>query len=170
MDRKQVGQQRLGAPINETFDAIVDAVDQKSWPDFQREPVGYYFNKMIGAWLLRLLNSALSDEQLQVVASDDVKSITLLLIRDMFRHNCRLLRPETPSADWVDKLFEEIAVDIDLPKARLDDDGRPYELDDMQKCGWARVLAAPFEFPAEKLFACHSAVVTGVREEFGSGQ
>ena len=56
MDRKQVGQQRLGAPISDTFDALVNAVDRKPWTDFQREPVGYYFSKMIGAWLLRLMD------------------------------------------------------------------------------------------------------------------
>jgi hypothetical protein len=47
MDRKQVGQQRLGAPVMGTFDAIVEAVDRKSWPDFQRASVGYYFSKMM---------------------------------------------------------------------------------------------------------------------------
>ncbi len=41
MDRKQVGQERLGVPILATFDALVGAVDRKPWPDFQRELVGY---------------------------------------------------------------------------------------------------------------------------------
>jgi hypothetical protein len=170
MDRKQVGQQRLGAPISDTFDALVDAVDRKQWPDFQREPVGYYFSKMIGAWLLRLMDGALSDKQLQAIASDDVKAITLLLFRDMFRHNSRLLRPESPDVSWVEELFSEIAADLKLPAARLRDDGQPYELDDMGNCAWARTLAAPFGLPAEKLFACHSAIVTGAQEEFGAGQ
>jgi hypothetical protein len=37
------------------------------------------------------------------------------------------------------------------------------------RCGraCARTLAAPFGFPAKKLFACHSAIVTGAEEEFG---
>lgn len=167
MDRKQVGQQRLGAPIMATFDALVNAVDRKPWPDFQREPVGYYFSKMIGGWLLRLMDNALSDEQLSTVAPEEVTAITLLLFRDMFRHNSRLLRPETPDAGWVEPLFSEVAGDLQLPVNRLSDNGRPYELDDMGNCEWARALAAPFRFPAEKLFACHSAIVAGVRGEFG---
>jgi hypothetical protein len=169
MDRKQVGQQRLGAPVMATFDALVNAVDRKSWPDFRREPVGYYFSKMIGAWLLRLMDNALSDKQLQAVAPDDVTTITLLLFRDMFRHNSRLLRPDTPDAGWVEELFSEVAGDLKLPTSRLGDNGQAYELDDMANCGWARTLAAPFGLPAEKLFACHSAIVTGAREEFGGG-
>jgi hypothetical protein len=125
---------------------------------------------MIGWWLLRLVDRALSDTQLQAVAPEDVKSITLLLCRDMFRHNSRLLRPRTPDDGWVDELFEEVAADLEVPELRLRDDGQPYEIDDIDNCEWARTLAAPFGFQAEKLFACHSAIVTGAREEFGAGR
>ena len=55
-----------------------------------------------------------------------------------------------------------------LPAGRLRDDGQPYELEGIDNCTWARTLAAPFGFPAEKLFACHSAIVTGAQEEFGT--
>jgi hypothetical protein len=169
MERKQLGQQRLGVPISSTFEALVSAVDQKPWPDFRREPVGYYFSKMIGSWLLKLMDSALSDTQMAAVAPEDVKAITLLLFRDMFRHNSRLLRPDTPDASWIEPLFTEVAVDLELPAVRLQDDGRPYEIDDIDNCAWAETLAAPFGLLAEKLFACHSAIVTGAREEFGDG-
>src|SRR5262245_37055453 len=161
MDRKQVGQQLLGAPVIAAFDALVNAVDRKPWLDFQPGPVGYYFSKMIGGWLLQLMDNALSNEQLRAVAPEEVTTITLLLLRDMFRHNSRLLRPVIPDAGWVEQLFLEVAGDLGLPAARLNDNGQPYELNDMDNCGWARTLAAPFEIPAEKLFACHSAIVTG---------
>jgi len=169
MQRKQLGQQRLGAPIGDTFNALVTAVDQKPWPDFQREPVGYYFSKMVGSWLIRLMDSALSDKQLAAVQPEDVKAITLLLFRDMFRHNSRLLRPETAEPGWVEDLFKEIAAELKLPAARLHDDGQPYEIEDIDNCGWAETLAAPFGLPAEKLFVCHHAIVTGVQEEFAAG-
>jgi hypothetical protein len=74
----------------------------------------------------------------------------------------------TIAAGWVEDLFSEVAGELKVPLARLRDDGRAYELDDMAQCGRARTLAAPFGPPAEKLFACHSAIVTGAREEFGS--
>jgi hypothetical protein len=167
MERKQLGQQRLGLPVSATFEALVTVVDEKQWADFQREPVGYYFSKMIGHWLLRLMDNALSDEQMQAVAPEDVKAITLLLFRDMFRHNSHLLRPQTSGA-WVEELFQEIAAALELPAVRLADDGQPYEIVDIDNCVWATTLAAPFGFPGEKLFACHSAIVTGAQEEFGS--
>jgi hypothetical protein len=170
MDRKQVGQQRLGAPVMATFDALVNAVDRKPWPDFQREPVGYYFSKMIGGWMLRLMDNALSDQHLQAVAPEDVTTITLLLFRDMFRHNSRLLRPDTADAGWVEELFSEVGDQLHLPAARLRDDGRAYELDDIDNCGWAETIGAPFGLPAEKLFACHSAIVSGAKEEFGDAR
>lgn len=167
MDRKQVGQQRLGAPVMQTFDALTNAVDRKQWRDFRPGLVGYYFSKMIGGWLFQLIDNALSDEQLDAVAPEEVIAITLLLLRDMFRHSSRLLRPDTADPVWVEQLFSEVAVDLELPATRLKDTGQPYELNDMDNCGWARTLAAPFEIPAEKLFACHSAIVAGVRDEFG---
>ena len=168
MGRKELGQQRLGAPIGDTFNALIAAVDEKPWADFQREPVGYYFSKMIGGWLIKLMDGALSDKQLAAVAPEDVKVVTLLLFRDMFRHTSGVLRPQTNDTLWVEPLFKEIATGLGLPPARLQDDGRPYEIGDIDDCGWATLLAAPFRFPAEKLFACHSAIVTGVREEFAA--
>jgi hypothetical protein len=123
---------------------------------------------MIGWWLLRLMDGALSDTQLQAVAPEDVKAVTMLLLRDMFRHNSLLLRPQTADAGWVDELFEEVAADLELPAGRLRDDGQPYEIEAIDNCAWATTLAAPFGFPAEKLFACHSAIVTGAQQEFGS--
>ncbi len=125
---------------------------------------------MIGAWLLRLLENALSDERLGAVVPEDVTAITLLLFRDMFRHNSDFLRPDTPDAGWVEGLFQEVAGDLKLPLFRLRDNGQAYELENMGNCGWARTLAEPFGLPAEKLFACHSAIVTGAREEFSGDQ
>lgn len=77
-----------------------------------------------------------------------------------------LSKPTDPDDDWVDDLFEEVAADLELPEDRLHDDGLPYEIDDIDNCGWAKTLAARFGFPAEKLFVCHRAIVTGAEEEF----
>jgi hypothetical protein len=167
-ERKRLGRQRLGAPIHTTLDALVAAVDRKPWADFQREPARYYFDKMIAWWLVRLIDGAVSDAQLQSVAPEDMKAITLLLVRDMFRHNSLLLRPRTASAEWVEELFTEVAADLEVPPGRLHDDGRPYEIEDIDRCQWASALAAPFGFIPDKLFACHSAIVTGAQKEFGS--
>ena len=106
MDRKELGRRQLGAPVMATFAALVDLVDQKAWPDFHREPVGYYFGKMIGGWLLRLLDNALSDAQLCAVTRAEVSVIVLSLFRDMFRHNHKLLRPKARDDGWVEPVFQ----------------------------------------------------------------
>jgi hypothetical protein len=72
MDRKQLGQQRLGEPVMAAFDGLVKAVDRQPWADFRREPVGYYFSKMLGGWFLRLADGALSDAQLAGAVRADV--------------------------------------------------------------------------------------------------
>ena len=168
MDRKQLGQQQLGAPVMAAFEALTDMVDQNDWPDFRREPVGYYFSKMIGAWLLRLLDNSLSDAQMRDVRQSEVTIIVLCLFRDMFRHNSSLLRPNSSEGGWVESLFQNVATKLGLPAEAISDDGESYELDDIKNCSWAKTLAAPFGIPAEKLFVSHSAIVTGVLKEFGN--
>ena len=165
-NRKQLGQQRLGTPVMDAFGAVVDCVERERWPDFRREPVRFYYDRMVGNWLLRLMDTALSDEQLARVGAQQVYGLVLSLLRDMLRHNAALIRPEVPSAGWVDTLIGKAADSLGVPRASLADDGQPYELDDMANCGWARALSAPFGLVPEKLFACHSSIVTGVREEY----
>jgi hypothetical protein len=170
VDRKQLGQKKLGAPAMATFDALVGTVDEKNWADFRREPVGYYFQKMIGYWLLQMADKGLSDKQLGEVKPADVKVVVLCLFRDMFRRNAALLRPKTKGDSWVEPLFAEVAQTLAVPSERLRDGGEPYELDDMGQCQWAEPLSSPFGIIPQKLFACHSAVVTGAREEFEKQQ
>ena len=167
MDRKQIGQQRLGTPLMATFEALVDTIDQKGWHDFNRGPVGYYFTKMLGHWLLHLMDKSLTDEQLQLVSPEDVRVATLLLLRDMFRQNPDLLRPGIRSDSWVEPLFMEVVIKLAVSVDRFDDDGQPYELEDTSNCGWAESIAKPFGIIPQKLFACHSAIIEGVRSEFG---
>ena len=168
MDRKQLGQEKLGTPVMAAFEALVEMVDAKNWLDFRREPVGYYFQKMIGHWLLQMADKGLSDKQLSEVKGTDVKVVALCLFRDMFRHNATLLRPKTKADTWVEALFAEVAQTLAVPPARIRDGGDPYELDDMGQCQWAEPLSAPLGIIPQKLFACHSAIVTGAREEFGT--
>jgi hypothetical protein len=33
------------------FEVLIEAVDANRWSDFRREPVWFYFDRMIGAWL-----------------------------------------------------------------------------------------------------------------------
>ncbi len=61
------------------YEALVDTADQKSWEDFNRKPVSYYFEKMIGHWLLNLMDKALTDKQLAAVEPVQVQILVLSL-------------------------------------------------------------------------------------------
>jgi hypothetical protein len=169
MDRSHLGAEKIGEPVIEAYRTLHALGEQKSWPDFNWEPVNYYYNRMIGSWLLELIDNSLSDVQLEAVKREQVTLIVLLLFRDLFRHHSNLLRPAAANASWVEPFFQEVASDLRLADEAIEDNGLPYEIDngDLQNCTWAKLLAAPFGLPAEKLLVCHSAIVTGVTEEFG---
>jgi hypothetical protein len=162
--RALAGQQNVGMPLMKTFGAVIDAVDAQGWEDFHREPVGRYFDLMFGQWVPRLLDRALDDEKLQSLDPLEVRVLTFVLLRDLFRHNHAILRPQQPDADWVEPLFENLADQLGIPAERLVYGVEPFELDDMSKRQWAEALAAPFGIMPQKLFAAHSACVTGAVE------
>jgi hypothetical protein len=170
MDRTQLALQRIGAPAMAAYGALVNAATRENWPDFQRQPADYYANRMVAGWLPRLIDGALTEARLQDLPADEVATFTLLLLRDMFRHNSALLRPQAQGAGWVETLFAAVASGIGLPPSRLKDDGRPYELEDIDACQWAKTLAAPFGIIPEKLFITHGAIVMSAREEFRWGR
>lgn len=168
MSRATLGAERVATPLTEAYRALYAALERKGWADGNWDPVSYYYDRMICNWLLQLIDNALSDAQLEAVQPAQVHLIVLLLFRDMFRHQRALLWPANSSADWVDPLFLEIASDLRLPVDSLQDNGQPYELEDLENVGWAASVGSAFGLPAEKLFVCHGAIVTGITEEFGS--
>jgi hypothetical protein len=170
MDRALLGAKRVADPLTEAHRTLYGSVEQKGWSDFNWDPLSYYYDRMICNWLLQLIDNALSDVQLEGVKPAEVHLIVLLLFRDMFRHHSGLLRPAASNAAWVEPLFQEIASELRIAGEDIQDDGQPYELDDVKNCGWAKLLAVPFGLPAERLFVCHSAIVTGITEEFGGSE
>jgi hypothetical protein len=170
MSRALLGAKRVADPLTETYRTVCSAVERKRWSDFDWDAVSYYYDRMICNWLLQLIDNALSDAQLEAVKPQEVHLIVLLLFRDMFRHHGDRLRPTASNGAWIEPLFGEIAGELGVPPEDIKDNGQPYGLDDMQNCDWARLLAAPFGLPAEKLFACHSAIVTGITEELAGGE
>jgi hypothetical protein len=167
MSRALLGAERVAEPLTEAYRTLYAVIEEKGWADFNADAVSYYYDRMICNWLLQLIDNALSDARLEAVKPVEVQTIVLLLFRDMFRHHAHRLRPSAADRTWIDALFLEIANRLGVPTSVLEDDGRPYELADMTNCAWATRLATPFDLPAEKLFVCHSAIVTGITEELG---
>ena len=151
----------------ETYQALHTLLEQNAWPDFNAAPVNYYYDRMIGSWLLQLMDNSLSDEQLRAVQREDVTRIILLLFRDLFRHHSKLLRPAVANADWVETFFEDVARHLGLAEEAIKDNGRAYsiDLDDLQNCEWAKSLGIP-GCPRR---SCSSAIAhRHGRHEFGS--
>ena len=168
MSRALLGSQRVADPLMQTYSTLCATIEQKGWSDFDWDAVSYYYDRMICNWLLQLIDNSLSDAQLEAVKPAEVHLIVLLLFRDLFRHHGGLLYPSATSNAWIEPLFQDIASELRVPAEGLKDDGRPYELNDSKNCGWATFVGAPFGLPPEKLFACHSAIVTGVTEDTGA--
>ena len=164
MDRTSMGQEKVGIPQMEAVEALLTAVDGKGWSDFERPVVGYYLERMIGNHLLSLIDSGLDDDALRNLDSNEVRSINLILLRDHFRHNADVLRKEQDTS-WIDNLFDLIFSKFQIPQEKHKQFREKFELDDIDNIGWAEELAKPFGFMPEKLFVCHSSIVTGVKED-----
>src|SRR5262245_18418216 len=106
MSRAFLGAQRVADPLTEAYRALYAAIEQKSWSDFNQEPVSYFYDRMICNWLLQLIDNAISDARLEAVKPAEVHLVVLLLFRDMFRHHSHLLRPTTTDSAWVEPLFQ----------------------------------------------------------------
>jgi hypothetical protein len=162
-ERKLLGQAKVGFPLIRTFNALIETVDAEDWPDFRREPVGYYFKTALGHWVPSMIDHSLTDEQLNALQDADIQLPALLLLRDLFRHQHTLLRSSEPDAAWVEPLFTKVAERLFLPSGCLQDDGKPYDLENIDST-WAKPIAAPLGIMPEKLFMVHEACVTGCEE------
>lgn len=162
-DRALTGQARVGYPLIQAFKAVTETVEAQNWPDFRPEPVQFYFEKALGHWVPSMIDHTLTDEQLDAVQDEDVHVLAISLLRDLFRHQHAFLRSSEPSSVWVEPLFESIAQRLNLPPSRLQDDRVPYDLEDINSL-WPIPLTVPFGIMPQKLFAVHSACVTGCQE------
>ena len=162
-DRKLLGQAKVGYPLIKTYNALIEEVDARNWPDFYREPVGYYFKTALGHWIPSMIDHSLSDQQLEALEDSDVQIPALLLLRDLFRHQHALLRKGEPDRAWIEPLFDSVAERLSLPSASLADESAPYNLEDIDGA-WSKRIAAPLGIMPQKLFMVHEACVTGCEE------
>jgi hypothetical protein len=107
MDRKALGQEKIGIPQMEAITEVIDRIDEIDWPDFERRYVSYYIDGMTGNHLLSQIDSALDDDALQHIDPKEVKFINLVLLRDHIRHNADVIRTEK-NHGWVDEIFDPI--------------------------------------------------------------
>jgi len=164
--RVRLGQEKVGLPIMQTYEALGYTIDRKGWKRFRKQPIYYYFDRMLGQWLIESIDGCLDDAQLRELEPDESRIITLLLIRDMLRHNGEIVWWEGRSGAWIGAFFDEVAQQLDLPLDRFEDDGQPYNLAEGSETDWASRLARPLGISALELFASHAAIVKGVANNF----
>jgi len=160
-----LGQQKVGIPQKEVFEALFDAASDKSWSDFNQTAVMYYMERMLFSHLLGIMAKALSDEDLEKLEARSVHQIHLLLLRDHFRHNTDLLRPSTKE-EWVEPFFHDLFQQFDIATNSIEEFDTKFDLETFN-APWAVKISEPFGLESHKLFMAHTAIVTGVREEQG---
>ena len=162
--RVRLGQEKVGLPMMQTYEALGYTVEGKGWKRFNQQPIYFYFDRMLGQWLIDTIDASLDDEQLGKLDPDESRIISLLLIRDMLRHNREIVW--NGKGQWIGPFINEIGKHLDLPSDRLADDGQAYDLQEQSNGDWAKRLALPFGIPAMKLFESHRNNVAEVAKKF----
>lgn len=163
MDRKALGQQKIGLPQAEFADIFTEgALSVLGDNNKGKMILIYYLNGMLCSHLLRLMDDGLSDENLQQISPDEVKFINAVLMRDFMRHNAEHIRPN--DAAWINDICDPIIDALDISPARKAGFPQPFDLDDIMG-DWAVKLSKPFGMKAFQLAMCHASMVTGPKEE-----
>jgi hypothetical protein len=162
--RALLGAERVGEPLMNALALMMDAHDKDEWKRIDRKPLRRYYDGMIATWFPRLLDKALTTEQLAALSEADVGVVALSLFRDLYRHHAHALAPHLESTTWVEMLFDQVAHDGGVT---LDDDAKQYGLDDR---AWAKRFAVRLGVTddgrfATKLAMTHVASVEGLLEE-----
>jgi len=166
-DRLSLGQHKVGIPQQEVVEALIAEIDMQAWSDFNREIAMYYMDRMMFSELVKLLQSALSDENLEALDKKKIHWLNISLIRDHFRHNADLLRPVENQA-WVESLFDSLLEQFDIANSMYEEFESKFDLVTFN-AQWAKKLSEPFGMRSDKLFVAHAAIVTGPRDELSAG-
>lgn len=163
--RSELGKVKVGLPLWSAFETVIETVEARGWSPFRPEPVRYYFDRVLGHWVPGWIDASHPGEELEALDPDEVEIFALLLLRDLFRHCHRSLRPDVEDGGWVETLFEDVVEELELPSARFAAESQPFELEDLEQLGWAERVAGPLKLKPPQLFVTHAACVTGAVEE-----
>jgi hypothetical protein len=164
-DRSELGKVKVGLPLWLAFGAVIEAVEGKGWSPFRADLVRYFFDRVLGHWVPGWIDAAHPGEALESLDPAEVEIFTLLLLRDFFRHNYRILRQGVEDGAWVEALFADVVGEMGLPAERFAAEPQAFELEDLGQLGWAERVGGPLGLKAPQLFVTHAACVTGAAEE-----
>ncbi|QDS90724.1 hypothetical protein EC9_49400 [Rosistilla ulvae] len=164
MDRKALGQQHFTGPMMQLSESLKGTIQEQDWPEFNPEPIVHYYQSMIAESLPELIEQSLDDTDIADLEPDQVQCFGLLVLRDMFRRFHKRLRPNEADSSWVDPLFSQIAAKHDLPSEALVDDGKPYDVKDLN-APWAGSLGALMGLPGGELVRAQGKALQSVQKQ-----
>jgi hypothetical protein len=164
--RREISGARVATPILIVLDTLERELDHAAWSDVRQDAVEYYVEWMLCRSLPRVLDS-LPLAELDALPGEAVQRVTLLLLRDLFRHHAGWIQTAErgeAAVRRVDALFAIVAAGLAVA---LDEQPR-YALDDLCDDAWAVSLCAMVGIhdPVQvaRLFVWHAAITTAVQE------
>jgi hypothetical protein len=148
VDRKQLGQKKVGMPLVEVFNAF--AQELSSMDGSALEGLEYYGRKMLFASIPMFMDQALSDAELAKVDAGAVKRVGVRLVADMMRQTGG---DEAQIGHLLRSVTKKLKVKAEL--------GERFDLSN-PKAEWAEALGKELGVPPLMLFVAHAALVEGV--------
>lgn len=164
IDRKELGQEKVGLPLMEAVMSVFKSVEKNNIEAFNKPVADYYIERVFYGRLLSLIDASQDDAALENLDENEVRFITLVLLRDHFRHNEDVLS-KMEGSNWIDDVFNSVFDDFSILSSKHEKFKEPFELENQESAKWADELSLPFGLVSFKLFILHSSIVTGVKED-----
>ncbi len=165
VDRKELGQEKVGLPIMETFIYVFKTIEENTITGFNKSVADYYIDRVLSNRLIGLIDATMDDASLEKLDKNEVRFITLVLFRDHFKHNADIIS-EMEKTDWIDQVFDFVFDKFSIPSSKHEKFKEKLDFENKDKAiKWAQELSLPFGFEPFKLFILHNTVVTGVKED-----
>ena len=164
MDRTALGQKHFSTPLMEVCESLKKTIEKQEWADFNPDPIVHYYQSMIAGSLPEMVEQTLDEESIEDMDPSHVKIFGSLLMRDMFRRNHTLLRPNAKDGRWVESLFNAVAKQHSLPPEAFKDSGAPYDLE-KPDAQWAASMGGLMGLPAAGLVHSQSVAMDLIDQE-----
>ena len=168
--RELHGRNNVGYPtmqLSREVDQIVKKYYRSVRPLFK-----YYKETMFFKWAPGVINSTLTDEQLEHLSGRNVQMVYLLLFRDMLRHISEHVTPINAPDNWADNFTQELIdncqmlgdkddKDISI-KQQLLDELPLLDLTDENSGEQIDAVVALINMPAKDLYNCHRILTNSI--------
>jgi hypothetical protein len=167
--RRELGAERVGAPLWELRAAIGQACETPPFDAVREDALEYYFERFLGSWLPEAIDHSLSTRELAQLDPDHVKQSAFLLlaqcVRKLREHLVPDGFPQKDSGLWGERFLIKVSELADL-------DARAYaewvmNLEDLDDDAIDQVVALGKKLgvSGNALFAYHAVMIDVVLED-----